>query len=314
MIRAAFFGTPAEAVPVLAGLREVAEVGLVVTQPDRPRGRSGTPQPPPVKLAAAAWGLGVVQPARPGEIVDLLDGTDVAVLAAYGRLVPAALLAVPRRGFVNIHYSLLPRWRGASPVVRAILAGDEETGVTLMEMDQGLDTGGIISAKRAPIGAEETAGELTERLADLGSRLVAEVLPAWVEGSITAIPQDGSLATAAAKVTIDEAFVMPARHTAEAVWRAVRAFNPRPGAWGVVEGTRHKLWRVGPSPSPGVAPGIASVIGGRVILGCADGAVEVLRIQPAGRAEMSARSWMHGRRGEPARFIAPTTEPATPSG
>jgi len=305
VIRAAFFGTPAEAVPVLGGLRSVAEVALVVTQPDRPRGRSGTPLPPPVKVAALQWGLRVVQPARHAEVVDALAAMDVAVVAAYGRLIPAALLGAPRRGFLNVHFSLLPRWRGASPVVRTILAGDDETGVTLMEMDEGLDTGGIIVSARTPVHVAETAGELTARLADRGAELLSAHLGEWVDGKRTAAPQDDRRATAAAKVSRSEALVLPAAHGAVAVFRAVRAFNPRPGAWGVVEGQTCKLWRVAPADGKGAGPGIASVVDGRVVLGCADGAVELLSIQPAGRSAMSAIAWMNGRRGEPARFEAP---------
>ncbi|HLA66391.1 MAG TPA: methionyl-tRNA formyltransferase [Acidimicrobiia bacterium] len=305
MIRAAFFGTPAEAVPVLAGLLEIAEVTLVVTQPDRPRGRSGRPQPPPVKIAAEAHGLVVMQPRRLGDLVATLEGVDVAVVAAFGRLIPPTMLVGPRRGFVNVHFSLLPRWRGASPVVRAILAGDAETGVTLMEMDEGLDTGAIIASGSRPIGPAETAGDLTARLADLGGRLIVDELGAWLDGDRDAVPQDEGAATAAGKVSVDEAFVSPARHGAEAVVRAVRAFNPRPGAWAVVEGVRLKLWRAGPAAGPATEPGVARVVEGLVLLGCADGVVELLRVQPAGKPEMDAVSWMSGRRGEPARFEMP---------
>jgi methionyl-tRNA formyltransferase len=302
VIRAAFLGTPAEAVPILGGLLEVAEVGVVITQPDRPRGRSGRPQHPPVRVAAEEWGLEVLQPGRLGDVAERLVGCDIAVVAAFGRIIPAAVLAVPRRGFVNVHYSLLPRWRGASPVVRAILAGDDTTGVTLMEMDEGLDTGRIVATEVTQIRPDETAGELTMRLAGLGRGLVMRRLGAWVEGDLPASPQDDALATAAAKVSVTEAFIDPARHRAGAVVRAIRAFNPRPGAWGRIDGERMKLWRAMPSDATGVAPGWATLSPGRVLLGCADGAVELLLVQPAGRGSMDAVDWMHGRRGEPAVF------------
>ncbi|MFH1105172.1 MAG: methionyl-tRNA formyltransferase [Actinomycetota bacterium] len=304
MIRAAFLGTPGEAVPVLDGLIQVAHVVVVITQPDKPRGRSGRLQPPAVKVAAEARGLTVAQPARLGGVTDLLEETDVAVLAAYGRLVPPAVLATPRRGFLNVHFSLLPRWRGASPVVRAILAGDVETGVTLMQMDQGLDTGPIITAERTAISHEETAGDLTDRLAALGGGMVARSLPGWVAGELTPTAQDDRLATAAGKVTGDEAFVSPRLHKTKALVRAVRAYNPKPGAWAVVDGERFKVWRALQVDGAQVEPGMAVVEGGRVLLGCADGVVELLRVQPAGRAEMDALAWMNGRRAEPARFEA----------
>ncbi|MBU1226265.1 MAG: methionyl-tRNA formyltransferase, partial [Actinobacteria bacterium] len=172
-MRAVFYGTPAEAVPVLAALLDVAEVALVVTQPDRPRGRSRRLEPPPVKVAAEGWGLPVAQPERASADPDAIRAfaPDVAVVAAYGQLLKPALLEVPVRGFVNVHYSLLPRWRGASPVVRAILAGDETTGVSIMQIDEGLDTGPVFAAEQTPILPGETGGGLTARLADLGARL-----------------------------------------------------------------------------------------------------------------------------------------------
>jgi len=305
MTTAAFFGTPEEAVPILAALHRVAAVAVVVTRTDRPRGRSGRPMPPPVKVFAADAGLPVVQPASLADLIPTLQDCDVAVLAAYGRLIPSELLQAPRRGFVNVHYSLLPRWRGASPVVRAILAGDAETGVTLMEMDEGFDTGRIIASRATEIGPDETGGGLTMRLASLGGELLADHLGSWVDGSLTAVAQDETEVTAAGKVSVDEAFVLPERHGADAVERAIRAFDPRPGAWGVVEGERIKLWKATPAPGETAEPGTATVAGRRVLLGCADGAVELLRVQPASSAVMDASAWMNGRRGAPARFTAP---------
>jgi len=301
VIRAAFFGTPAEAVPVLAGLLEAAVVEFVVTRPDAPRGRSGDLVPPPIKLAAESAGLRVLQPRRPAEILDEAAGVDVAVLAAYGLLIPGPLLNAPGAGFINLHFSLLPRWRGASPVVRTILAGDALGGVALIRMDEGLDTGPIYASASTPVGAEETSGELTGRLAVLGGELLARTLPAVVEGTIVAAPQDDSRATAAGKVGVAEAFVDPARHRTGAVHRAVRAFNPKPGAWGIVDGERLKLWRVARIDDT-APPGTAILAEDRVLLGCADGVVELVELQPAGRSIMSALAWMHGRRGKPALF------------
>jgi len=302
--RAVFYGTPAEAVPVLAALLDVAEVALVVTQPDRARGRSHRPQPSPVKLAAEDWGLPISQPERASADPDVIRAVapDVAVVAAYGQLLRPALLEVPDRGFVNVHYSLLPRWRGASPVVRAILAGDETTGVSIMQIDEGLDTGPVFAAEETAIGPAETGGALTTRLAALGAGLLAATLPGIVDGSLQAQPQDDARATAAAKVRTTEAFVDPARHSTVAVLRAVRAFDPRPGAWGIVDGDRIKIRSAGPTDLTATESGVASAIGEQVVLGTRDGAVALLHVQPAGRGAMTAADWMRGRRGQPARF------------
>jgi methionyl-tRNA formyltransferase len=299
MTRAVFFGTPAAAVPALAALATVAEVSLVVTRPDRPRGRSGRPEPPPVKEAARAWGLPVSQPERAGEAIERIGRLepDVAVVTAFGQLLPTALLAVPRRGFVNVHFSVLPRWRGASPVVRAILAGDAETGVTLMQIDEGLDTGPILGVRATAIREGETAGLLTARLAGLGAGLLAESLDAIVSGELLPRPQSDEGATAAGRVRIEEAYVDPARHGAAAVLRAVRAFDPRPGAWSTAGGVRLKLWGAATATEEGIEAGTAILMGDRVLLGARDGVVELLEVQPAGKPRMRAADWMRGRRG-----------------
>ena len=304
MTRAVFYGTPAEAVPVLAALLQVAEVPLVVTQPDRARGRSKRPQPPPVKVADEAWGLPVAQPPRASRDVVTIAARapDVAVVAAYGQLLKPALLAVPAHGFVNVHFSVLPRWRGASPVVRAILAGDETTGVSIMQIDEGLDTGPVFAAAETPIGPTETGGALTARLAALGARLLADTLPGIVDGSLTAAPQDEALATAAAKVKTPEAFVDPGRHTTAAVLRAVRAFAPKPGAWAISGGARVKLLGAAPvSGDPVAGPGEAVIADGEVVVGTRDGAIRLVSVQPAGKPPMAAVDWLRGRQGT-ARF------------
>jgi len=301
LIRAAFLGTPDAAVPVLSALGAIAEVTIVITRPDKPRGRSGDPQPPPVKVEAARQGWPVAQPERSADLAALVRGADVAVVAAYGRIVPGEALATPAAGFVNVHFSLLPRWRGASPVVRAILAGDPETGVTLMRLDEGLDTGPTFDRMTTPIGGDETTGDLTTRLADLGARLLVSRLDAIVAGTLRSVPQDPAGATAAGKVTVDEAHLDARRHHTEPVLRAVRAFNPTPGAWAVVEGERLKVWEARPA-SGEVAPGTAERRDGAVLLGTADGVVALVTVQPAGRPAMPATAWMNGRRGAPAVF------------
>jgi methionyl-tRNA formyltransferase len=295
-------GTPQAAVPVLAALRDVAEVALVVTRPDRPRGRSQRLESPPVKDAALAWNLPVAQP-RSGEelfaaVADVAP--DVAVVAAYGRLIKPDLLRLPQHGFLNVHYSLLPRWRGASPVVRAILAGDPETGVSLMRMDEGLDTGPVVATVAVPIDSTATAGSLTERLAEAGAALLVAEMPRYLAGEIVPLGQAEELATAAAKVTTDEAHIDPIRHSAVAIDRAVRAFNPKPGGWCLVDDGRMKIWETAAGLEATADPGEARVVDGRVILGTRTDSIELLRVQPAGKPEMDASAWMNGRRGEPA--------------
>jgi methionyl-tRNA formyltransferase len=306
-MRAVFFGTPPHAVPSLAALCGIAEVDLVVTQPDRPRGRSRARVAPAVKQAASAWGLPLAQPQRAGDLIDEIGSRrpDVALVVAFGQLIPGDLLEIPATGFVNVHFSLLPRWRGASPVVRAILAGDERTGVTLMRMDQTLDTGPVYARTETPIRPGETAGALTARLAAMGAAMVSEHMEAIVAGRLEAAPQQAEGATAARTIRVEEAFVDPGRHGVVAVERAVRAFDPSPGAWTTVEGRRLKLWRVRPSDAPAPEPGTAVAVGERVVVGTPDGALELLEVQPEGRARMSGADWMRGRRGAPARLEPP---------
>ncbi|HKY49253.1 MAG TPA: methionyl-tRNA formyltransferase, partial [Acidimicrobiia bacterium] len=191
-VRAVFLGTPAAAVPTLISLSKVATVVAVVTRPDQPRGRSTRPVPSPVKEAAIGLGLATLQPANGSELTDALKGLgqiDIGVVTAYGTLIRPAALSIPTRGFLNVHFSLLPRWRGANPVVAALLAGDGETGVSIMLLDEGLDTGPLIAGSTVVIGRDETAGELTTRLADLGAEMLVEFLPGWLSRVISATPQ-----------------------------------------------------------------------------------------------------------------------------
>lgn len=306
-MKAVFYGTPAEAVPSLEALVELAEVVLVTTRPDRPRGRSGRPQPPPVKEAALDLGLPVAQPERAVHDLERVRSLapGVAVVVAYGQLLPESLLAVPAAGFLNVHFSLLPRWRGASPVVRTLLAGDRLAGVSLIALDEGMDTGPIIAMDPTPVGPGETAGELTARLARIGAAMLRRHLAGYLAGEVVPRPQPVEGATAAARVRVEEAFVDPTRHRAEAVLRAVRAFDPKPGAWTELDGVRVKLWRARPAAGPGPGPGVAASVGGTVLLGTVDEPVELAEVQPAGRPRMEAAAWMRGRRNQPARFTRP---------
>ncbi len=301
-MQAAFLGTPAAAIPSLAALGEVAEVALVVTQPDAARGRKGTLVPPPIKVAASEWGYRVAQPATAAELTTVMRdaNVDVAVVVAYGRILRPETLATVPMGYVNVHFSLLPRWRGAAPVERAILAGDERTGVSLMVLDEGMDTGPLLAAHETDIGDRETGGSLTGRLAHGGAAMLADVLPDYTRGRVTPAPQMASGATLAPRLTSAEARVTSATAATLAA-RMVRAYAPRPGAWAMVDGVRMKVWDVQSSKAD-VASGHIEVIGDAPHLGLAGGTLELMSVQPAGKRVMTGPEWARGRRGEPARL------------
>lgn len=192
MTRVAFLGTPPAALPTLKALSATYDLELVVTQPDRPRGRSKKPVPPPVKSAALEIGARVEQPATSGGLFEALSsvaGLDLGVVVAYGRIIRPEALHIPRMGMLNVHFSLLPRWRGAAPVSRALIAGDTMTGVTIIKLDEGLDTGPVLTAQAVDIKGDENAGSLTERLAVLGAELLMKALPAYLSGELEPVPQ-----------------------------------------------------------------------------------------------------------------------------
>jgi methionyl-tRNA formyltransferase len=258
--------------------------------------------PPPIKQAAIEWGLPVHQPASADELAAAVAGlaADVAVVVAYGRILRPEVLALPGNGFINVHFSLLPRWRGAAPVERAILAGDEKTGVTLMVIDVGLDTGPVLARRSLPIGPDATGGSVTAALAGLGAVLLGEVLPAYLAGEIPARSQNDRAATLAPKIRPEEAR-LTARQSAERLVRAVRAFRPRPSAWLEVEGKRLGITAAQVAPGEDVSVGTLERRGHRLLLGVEDGAVEVLSVHPEGGRPVSGASWADGRRGRPAQ-------------
>jgi methionyl-tRNA formyltransferase len=298
VIRTLFFGSPEAAVPALDALVRRSDVTGVVTQPDRPRGRSGSPRPSPVAAAASRHGIVVTAPSKMSEVVALAGSCDLGVLVAFGRLIPPKLLAAPRLGIVNVHFSLLPRWRGAAPVQRAILAGDDRTGVTLMQMDEGLDTGDVLATAETAIGRLEDSGSLTGRLAHLGADLLAAELGAVERGELEAVPQPEAGVTLAPRFDAADARI-DATIPQDGVLRLVRAFAPRPGAWGEIEGSRFKVLAAAPAPVV-VAPGAIVDHDGAPVLGTSTGAVELTLVQPAGRAAIDGRSWFNGRRRRPA--------------
>jgi methionyl-tRNA formyltransferase len=301
-VRVVFLGTPADAVMPLRALVDAGhDVALVVTQPDRRRSRGPGTDPTPVKRAASELGLPVLTPTRAREVIDDVRSlaAQVGIAVAFGQLLPAAFLDALPHGFVNVHYSLLPRWRGAAPVERAILAGDEETGVSLMRIEEGLDTGGIYASVSTLIGAEETAGDLRARLTQLGTELLLEHLPRVPETEPR--PQHGE-PTYAEKLNVEEFRIDPRRPAGELA-RMVRAGNPRPGAWMVVNGKRVKVLRAHAAQGDGKSGSIRAP--GELIT--VDGALRLQEVQPQGKARMSAQAWLAGVR-EPAVTVEQAAE------
>ena len=292
-MRVIFMGTPDFSVPVLNALVEVGhEVAAVYCQPPRPAGRGKKDRPSPVQVRAEELGLPVRHPvslkgAEEQAAFAALDA-DVAVVVAYGLILPQAVLDAPRAGCLNIHASLLPRWRGAAPIQRAIMAGDAETGVCIMQMEAGLDTGPVLLREAVTIGPEETAGDLHDRLSALGARLIVEALARL--GDLVPEPQPEAGVTYAAKIDKAEARVDWHR-PAEEVDRCIRGLSPFPGAWCMAGDERVKLLASRLAEGEG-APG--EVLDGAATVACGSGAVRLLRLQRAGRAAQDAGEFLRG--------------------
>lgn len=300
-MRIVFFGTPQPAVPTLEALVAApeVEVAAVVTNPDRPAGRGQRPTPPSVKVAAERAGLVVWQPERPREVHKGLTNLqlDAAAVVAYGALLPEEVLATARAGFVNLHFSLLPAWRGAAPVTHALLHGDRETGVTCFLLDAGMDTGPVLLRRATPVGPEETAGELTARLAELGAPLVVDALAGLVSAELTPTPQDHAQATYAPKVSAEDARLDWHRPAVELA-RAVRAFNPVPGAHTDFGATRLKVLRARPVDGDHTVEGGPGLVVGTderaPVVACGQGALRLDEVQPAGKARMPGSAFANG--------------------
>lgn len=332
-MRLVFFGTPEFAVPSLRALSHAGhEIAGVVTQPDRARGRHHSQLlPSPVKQFASTARIEIAQPERPrgDEFAAWLRArdADLGVVVAYGHLLRPDILSVPRLGMVNVHASLLPRWRGAAPVQWAIHAGDRETGVSIMQMEAGLDSGPVYLRRATPIAASETGRTLTTRLAELGAKALLDALPLIAAGRPPE-PQDESKATYAPKLTRELARIDWSAD-ADAIARRVRAFDPVPGAWTTLGGAEVKLYGGGPaglspvpalgpvppgfgpvpavpaglSPVPAVPAGLSPVAprpgtplpgGDTLAVVCGSGTVAFTEIQPAGRKRMRTRDWLNG--------------------
>lgn len=303
-VRLIFAGTPEFALPTLAALIDAeCEVLGVYTQPDRPAGRGRKLQASPVKQLALEHGLRVYQPHSlkrdPEAVAELAAlGADLMVVVAYGLLLPESVLAAPRLGCINVHASLLPRWRGAAPIQRALLAGDAESGVCIMRMEAGLDTGPVYHRLVTPIGPDDTGASLHDRLAALGAQALIEALPGILSGELHPEPQDERLVTYAQKLSKDEARIDWQRPAIE-IERQIRAFNPWPVAETRLEGEVLRLWAAQAEPEAPVsaAPGCVlttSKAGIEVASGA--GRVRITRLQPAGKRPMAAADFLNGRR------------------
>lgn len=308
-MRIVFFGTPRFAVPSLSALIESGfDVPLVVTQPDRPVGRSGRPRPSPVAELAAARGIPVEKPQKLRGNAVFFDRLrdlrpDAIAVVAYGKLLPADVLDLPPKGCVNVHGSLLPRHRGASPVQSAILAGDRETGVVTMKIVRELDAGPIYLARNVEIGVREDAASLSDRLARLGAELLVETLRGVAAGSLGPHPQIGE-STFTRPLTRDDARVDWGR-TAVEIDRRLRAFTPWPGLFAFVAGERVKLIDLEPGPTiePAPEPGSIREEGGLPLVAAGEGTTLVLkRAQREGRKPVTGREWLDGLQPRPSRF------------
>jgi methionyl-tRNA formyltransferase len=292
-----FMGTPAFAATILDALLSSGHrLRAVYTQPPRPAGRGHREQLSPVQVLAERHGIPVRSPTTLRDPETQIEfaalGADAAVVAAYGLILPPPILAVPRLGCLNAHASLLPRWRGAAPIERAILAGDRETGVTIMQMDAGLDTGPMLLREVVPIGPTDTGGSLTERLAALGARLIVEALTGVADGSLALQPQPEEGVTYARKLDRAEA-QLDWRGSATVLERQVRAFDPRPGAYFTLGGERIRVFSAEILPAaPNQLPGM--VLDDALAVACGEGALRPLRLQRPGRTPQETAALLRG--------------------
>ncbi len=298
-LKLVFMGTPGFAVPVLDALvRAEHAIACVYTRPPRRAGRGHKVRPSAVQGFAESLGLAVRTPENLGDAAEQRSfaarRADAAVVAAYGLILPQPVLSAPRLGCINVHASLLPRWRGAAPIERAIMAGDGETGISVMAMDEGLDSGPILAARALPIGPQTTAPDLRDALARLGAALVVEVLEGLAAGALTPAAQASEGVTYARRIEPAECR-LDWRHPAAQLERAVRALTPRPGAWFEHGGERIKVLRARPAETPAArvaAPG--TVLDGRPAVACGEGVLQLLRLQRPGRAPMDADAFLRG--------------------
>jgi len=297
-----FMGTPDFGVPTLKALAENFHVSGVITQPDRPAGRNRKPTPPAIKSEAQRLGLPIFQPRTLAKsaVLDQLSIWNPAliVVAAYGKILPPRILDFPPHGCLNIHASLLPRWRGAAPIQAAILHGDRKTGVTIMKMDQGLDTGPILNQRTVPIHEEDTAGSLFKKLSKLGAELLIDTLPPYLAGKITPRPQDDSRATYAPMLEREDG-KLTFNRPADELSRKVRAYHPWPGTFIFWKDQRLIIHQAHAEnvTSPGI--GVLSIHGDQPAVGAARGILVLDKVQPAGKRAMPGEAFLHGAKDWP---------------
>ncbi|MCU1435668.1 MAG: methionyl-tRNA formyltransferase [Pseudarthrobacter sp.] len=296
-MRVLFAGTPAVAVPSLDALVTAGfDIVAVLTRPDAPIGRKRVLTPSPVAARAAELGLDIIHATRVDEAVTAEIAAarpDVAAIVAYGGLIPRAALDVPPHGWINLHFSLLPAWRGAAPVQRSVIAGDDVTGAVTFLLEEGLDTGPVFGTLTEGVGPEDTAGALLERLSHSGAVLLSQTLSAVEAGKAAPRPQVGDVSLAP-KLTIDDGR-LDWKQPALAIGRRARGVTPEPGAWTTLDGQRVKLEPVRLRPdSSGLVPGAVVLDGKSVLVGTGSHAVELTRIQPSGKKMMAAADWARG--------------------
>jgi len=303
-VRLVFAGTPEAAVPSLKALLDSPkhEVVAVLTRPDAPAGRGRKLHVSPIKQLALEAEIEVLTPQRPREPEFLQRLAEIAPdscpVVAYGALLPQAALDIPRRGWVNLHFSLLPAWRGAAPVQHALLAGDDMTGATTFQLEAGMDTGPYYGTVTEPIAPEDTSGDLLLRLAESGARLLVATLDGIADGSLEARPQPAEGISLAPKLTVEQ---VQLRWTEAAVLidRVARAATPAPGAWTTFRDRRVKVGPVRLTDVTGLAPGELQLAAGEVLVGTSTAAVKLGLVQPEGKAQMAADSWLRGLRLQP---------------
>ena len=295
-LRTVFMGTPEIAVPTLQALAARTTVTCVVTQPDRPAGRGHQVQPPPVKIAAQALGLPVWQPESlkgQAQAPQLADA-DLFVVLAYGELLRQDILDLPRGACINLHASLLPRWRGASPLQAVLRAGDTETGVTVMRMVRGLDAGPMYLHERLPLTPHTTLPELHDAIASLSAVALGRFLERWPD--VAATPQDEGQVTLCRKLLPEDGHLGFSKPMAE-LERWVRAYTPAPGCWALADGERLRVLELATRPAVrDLAPGTVRVVDGELLVGCDDGACAITRLQPQGKRAMAAKDYLNGNR------------------
>lgn len=300
-MKVVFFGTPDFAVPFLTGLIYAPDIDIeaVVTQPDKPVGRKQELTPPPVKEAAIKYGLPVLQPEKiknNDEFIDLIKGLepDYLVVIAYGMILPTELLDVPTRASVNVHASLLPKYRGASPIQTALLNGDKETGLTFMKMDEGLDTGGMYVLKKIPIGLDETADSLSKKLADIGAIMLPSTLDDINDEVLTPLEQNEENASYCTKISKKDAEIDPVKEDADEIFNKMRAFTPWPGIFMMFKEKRLKILKANKSDIDAVKAGDLKEIDGKCILGTKKGSLELSELQTEGKKPCSDKDFING--------------------